>query len=377
MKIVADENITFLNRFFDDMGEVLSLPGREIGPEDVVDADVLLVRSVTPVNANLLEGSSVNFVGTCTIGTDHLDIDYLDNNKITWANAPGSNANSVVEYVVSCLSILTETHNFSWEDSRIGIVGFGNVGSLLAQRLTQLGIDYCACDPFIDSEELTSLDEVMSCDLITLHVPLTTDGEHPTFHMIDEQCLNALSERQILINTSRGSVVDNKALNQKLIKQPRFTSILDVWENEPEIDPELCSRVFLGTPHIAGYSFDGKVSGTEMVYQKLCNTLGLPVRHKAAQFLEEPPLSKMVFTSMADHDWCLHTAIRACFDVRHDNSVLKASLELAPNERRQTFDALRKNYRCRREFSGVKIQLKQGDSALSRKFKALEFNLRS
>lgn len=379
MKIVADENIPLLDRFFGDVGHVIDLPGREINQEHVKDADILIVRSVTQVNKNLLDGSSVRFVGTCTIGLDHIDQAYLSERGIQLASAPGSNANSVVEYVLSCLSVLTETHNLDLETLSVGIVGYGNVGSLLARRLSKLGVNYVACDPFLDQEEhgLVSQEEVMACDIVSLHVPLTQTGSHPTHHLINQSLLDNMRDDQILINTCRGAVVDNTALRTKLESNPSFTAILDVWENEPNIDLELAKRVFIGTPHIAGYSFDGKVAGTEMIYQALCQFMGLPARHKAAQFLEEPPLSKMAFTSMADVDWCLHTAIRACFDVRHDHSVLRSSLILPDEERYQAFDRFRKNYRCRREFSGVKVQLKQVDSELHTKFKALGFNIKA
>ncbi|KZY36659.1 MULTISPECIES: 4-phosphoerythronate dehydrogenase PdxB [unclassified Oleiphilus] len=377
MKIVADENIPLLTRFFGDLGDIVKLPGREIKAEHLSDADFLIVRSVTKVNRELLENSSVKFVGTCTIGIDHIDTDYLDQQGIRYCNAPGCNANSVVEYVLSCLSILTETHSLDLGSVTVGIVGYGNVGSLLAARLEKLGIKFKACDPFLDDDSLVSFEEVMRCDLISLHVPLSKEGTHPTYHMIDKQVLESLQPEQILINSSRGPVIDNDDLNDFLDHQPQFTAILDVWEREPELNVELARKVFIGTPHIAGYSFDGKVLGTEMVYRALCQFLGLPSRHSSGQFLEEPPLSKMAFTSNADVDWSIHTAIRACFDVRHDHSLLQASLRLPDEERWQAFDRFRKNYRCRREFSGVKIQLKKVNSELLSKFKSLGFNVKS
>lgn len=379
MKIVADENIPLLQRFFGELGDVIAVPGRLITADTVRDADILLVRSVTPVDQSLLDGSSVRFVGSTTIGTDHVDLNYLQQHNIGFANAPGSNANSVVEYVLSCLSILTETHALDLDTIKFGIVGFGSVGSTLARRLQKLGVEYRVFDPLIaqDSDPtLTSFERVLACDVISLHVPLTMDGEHPTRHLFNADILAQLGADQILINTSRGAVVDNAALREALARAESFTAILDVWENEPAIDPELARRVFIGTPHIAGYSFDGKVAGTEMVYRALCQCYGLPVRHRAAQFLEEPPLAKMAFTSNADVDWCIHTAIRACFDVRHDHGHLRHSMKLADAERVAAFDVFRKNYRCRREFSGVKIQLKQADSELHTKFKALGFNIK-
>jgi erythronate-4-phosphate dehydrogenase len=376
MKIVADENIPLLSSFFEQFGDIVKLPGREISNEDLRDADVLIVRSVTSVNQDILQNTPVKFVGSCTIGMDHVDTEYLDKQGVRYANAPGCNANSVVEYVISCLSILTETHGLVWDEITIGIIGYGNVGSLLSKRLKKLGIAIKAYDPFLDLPGLVSLDEVMACDVISLHVPLTKDGPHPTFHMFDKSVFSALRDSQIVINTSRGAVINNPQLNEYLQQHPAVTVVLDVWESEPAIDVELAKKVFLGTPHIAGYSFDGKVAGTEMIYRALCQFLGFPTRHASGQFLEEPPLSKMAFTSTADADWSMHTAIRACFDVRHDHSLLSASLRLPPDQRAAAFDIFRKTYRCRREFSGVKIQLKQVGSELLSKFKALGFNVK-
>jgi len=382
MKIVADENIPLLSRFFDKIGQVKQLAGREITADDLVDADILIVRSVTKVNKALLENSAVKFVGSCTIGVDHIDTDYLKAQGIRYENAPGCNANSVVEYILSCLSILTETHRIDWGEISVGIVGYGNVGSLLAKRLEKLGITYKAYDPLLDvviqhQASLTSLEEVLACDIVSLHVPLTTEGDYPTYHMVNEQVLSQMRNDQVLINTCRGAVINNEQLSKHLTVNDHFTAILDVWENEPCINTDLAKQVLIGTPHIAGYSFDGKVAGTEMIYRALCQFLGLPLRLSVGQFLEEPALSKMAFTSTADTDWSLHTAIRACFDVRHDHSLLQSTLSLTEPQRGAAFDVFRKTYRCRREFSGVKIQLKQVDSELHSKFKALGFNVKT
>lgn len=381
MKIVADENIPLLSCFFDKIGQIKQLAGRDITADDLKDADILIVRSVTQVNQTLLENSPVKFVGSCTIGMDHIDTDYLDKQGIRYENAPGCNANSVVEYILSCLSILTETHRLNWSGISVGIVGYGNVGSLLAKRLEKLGIRYKAYDPFLDEatqlESLTSFEEVLACDIVTLHVPITHDGNFPTHHMINEHVLNRMRNDQVLINTCRGAVINNEQLNDYLTENEGFTAILDVWENEPYINTDLAKKVLIATPHIAGYSFDGKVAGTEMIYRSLCQFLGLPCRFSSGQFLEEPALSKMTFTSTADIDWSIHTAIRACFDVRHDHSLLQSTLSLTESERGAAFDAFRKAYRCRREFSGVKVQLKQVDSELHTKFRALGFNVKT
>ncbi|KZX81781.1 erythronate-4-phosphate dehydrogenase [Oleiphilus sp. HI0009] len=378
MKIVADENIPLLGRFFSDLGQLQAMPGREITNADLKDADILLVRSVTAVNEELLASSKVRFVGSCTAGIDHVDTDFLSNNNIRFASAPGANANSVVEYILSCISILADTHDVDYEHTSVGIVGYGNVGSLLDKKLRKLGVKTCVYDPFVssDTRSFNTLEEVLECDVVSLHVPLTDHAEYPTRYMIDEAQLDVLNGSQVLINTARGGVIRESALKKRLSQDNPPTVILDVWENEPNIDVELAKMVYLGTPHIAGYSFDGKVSGTERIYQSVCHLLGLPTRHSLGQFLEEPPLSRMSFTSNADTNWCLHTAIRACFDVRHDSGQLMRVLQGTEPERTKGFDALRKNYRCRREFSGVKIQLKQGDSELFSKFKSLGFNIK-
>ena len=377
MKIVVDENIPLANRFFGEFGEIVELPGRSISPADLRDADILIIRSITRVDEALLKDSKIKFVGSCTIGMDHVDTDYLDQRGIKYTNAPGCNANSVVEYLLSCLSVLTETHGLDWNKLTVGIIGYGNVGSLLGHRLKKLGMNFCAYDPFLDDPDLVSFEEVLACDVITLHVPLTTDTEYPTYHMFDQAVLAKLKPNQVLINASRGAVIDNQALLEALSRESSFSAILDVWENEPNIDVALAKKVFLSTPHIAGYSYDGKVAGTEMVYRALCQFVGFPARHTSGQFLEEPPLAQMTFTSTADVDWSVHTAIRSCFDVRHDHSLLQASLRLPEEERVAAFDLFRKAYRCRREFSGIKVKLKQVNSELHTKFKALGFKIKS
>ncbi len=377
MKIVADENIPLIHNFFDEIGVVETFPGRELSNQQVADADVLLVRSVTKVDEKLLEGSKVKFVGTCTIGCDHIDVDYLARNNISFASAPGCNANSVVEYIISCLSVLVEIKHVDLNEVTIGVVGCGNVGGKVAEKLKKLGIRVLCNDPLIDQNGMVSLDDILKCDIITLHTPLTTQGDYPTYHLFDSKVLSQLTDKQILINTGRGAVIDGDALKQKLNNEPEFTAILDVWNNEPEIDPELARLVTIGTPHIAGYSLDGKVAGTEMIYKSLCKKFGFPARNKAAQFMPQPPLAKMAFTSQADSFSSMHTAIRACYDVRQDHSLLMATMNGSGEQRKLAFDQLRKQYRTRREFKTVKVSLKNTDANTHTLFKALGFNLKT
>lgn len=382
MLIVADENIPLLDSFFDEIGDIRRVSGRHMSPADVADADILLVRSVTRVDASLLEGSRVKFVGTATIGTDHVDLEWLANNRITFASAPGCNANSVVEYVISVLSLYAERLDLKdWSDLTVGIVGAGNVGGALWRVLERLGVETRVSDPVREAREdeeseYHSLDEVLACDLVTLHTPLTRDGDHPTYHLINRARLENLKAHQLLINTSRGEVVDEEALLARLDAADAPTVVLDVWDREPAINQALVDRVWLATPHIAGYSLEGKVQGTEMIYQALCRFLGLPSRKQAGQFLPEPPLSKLAFTRAVQAGDAADVAIRACYDPRRDDARLRRGMATSPEQRGKVFDRLRRDYPVRREFSSVKIQLKGTSRSLQDQFRILGFKLK-
>ena len=382
MLIVADENIPLLDSFFGDIGEIRRVSGRSMSNEDVRDADIVLVRSVTRVNRELLEGSRVRFVGTTTIGTDHVDLDWLEAAGIRFSAAPGCNANSVAEYVLSVLSLHAERRGLAdWSQLSVGIVGVGNVGGELAHKLERLGFDVRLCDPpradrEEDDQEFVSLEEAMKCDVVSLHTPLTREGDHPTLHMIGHPELEALGANQLLINAGRGEVIDSSALLARLDQGNATTVALDVWEQEPRIHPELVDRVWLATPHIAGYSLEGKVQGTEMIYQSLSQFLGLPVRKKAGQFLPEPALSKISFTSSADEDDAIRIALRACYDPRPDDARLRNAMTGSVEERGAAFDRLRRDYPVRRECSSLKIQLKGTSKSLQDSFRAIGFKLK-
>ena len=382
MLIVADENIPLLDSFFGDMGEIRRVSGRSMSGEDVRDADILLARSVTRVNRELLEGSRVRFVGTTTIGTDHVDLDWLEQAGIRFSAAPGCNANSVAEYVLSVLSLHAERRGLSdWSQLSVGIVGVGNVGGELARKLDRLGFDVRLCDPpradrEEDNEEFVALEEAMKCDVVSLHTPLTREGDHPTLHMIGNAELETLGANQLLINAGRGEVIDSSALLARLEQGNAPVVVLDVWEQEPRIHPELVDRVWLATPHIAGYSLEGKVQGTEMIYQALSQFLGLPVRKKAGQFLPEPALSKISFTSSAKEEDAIRIALRACYDPRRDDAKLRNTMAGSPEERGAAFDRLRRDYPVRRECSSLKIQLKGTSKSLQDSFRAIGFKLK-
>ncbi|HKL89193.1 MAG TPA: 4-phosphoerythronate dehydrogenase, partial [Salinibacter sp.] len=277
--ILADENIPCVEDAFGPFGTVMRYEGRALGPDDVRDADVLLVRSVTDVGSGLLEGSSVQFVGSATIGTDHVDRGYLSEKGIAFAHAPASNADSVADYVIAALLLLARRKQVPLRALTVGIVGCGNIGGRLAQRLPALGPRVLRNDPPLadaaeaagESHDFVSFETVcQEADVITLHVPLTDEGPYPTHHLMDDEVFSRLQTGTWVLNAARGPVVDNDALLAALEEGTVGAAVLDVWEDEPTPNPALIETVDVATPHIAGYAYDGKVRGTTMLYEALC-----------------------------------------------------------------------------------------------------------
>ncbi|WP_223484538.1 4-phosphoerythronate dehydrogenase PdxB [Pseudomonas sp. A-RE-19] len=365
MLIVADENIPLLDAFFAGFGEIHRVPGRAIDRATVEQADVLLVRSVTNVNRALLEGSKVRFVGTCTIGTDHLDLDYFQQAGITWSSAPGCNARGVVDYVLGSLLTLAEIEGADLTQRTYGVVGAGEVGGRLVKVLQGLGWNVRVCDPprqAAEGGDYVSLEQVIEqCDVISLHTPLNKQGPQSTRHLFDKNRLNQLKPGTWLINASRGPVVDNAALRQVLLQREDLQAVLDVWEGEPEVDVALAELCVLATPHIAGYSLDGRQRGTAQIYQALCQFLGQPEQINLNDLLPAPWLSAVTLSADSDPAWALAMLCRGVYDPRRDDADFRRSLVGNVGEQRAAFDALRKHYPLRREIDGLKVRI-EGDS---------------
>lgn len=362
MLIVADENIPLLDAFFEGFGEIRRYPGRAIDAAMVRDADVLLVRSVTHVDRQLLEGSRVGFVGTCTIGTDHLDLDYFAQAGIHWSSAPGCNARGVVDYVLGSLLTLAELDGAELGQRVYGVVGAGEVGGRLVRVLRGLGWKVLVCDPLREGHEngdFVSLDTVLDqCDVISLHTPLQRGGEHPTWHLLDAPRLARLRAGAWLINASRGPVVDNAALRELLLERDDLHAVLDVWEGEPQVDLPLADLCTLATPHIAGYSLDGKQRGTAQIYQAFCRWQGEAEQVQLADLLPAPALAQVEFDADAAPAWVLATLCRAVYDPRRDDADFRRSLSNDPAEQRAAFDLLRKHYPVRREIEGLAVRIR-------------------
>ncbi len=361
MHIVADENIPLLDEFFADFGTIRRLSGRAITAQDVRDADLLLVRSVTQVDRALLEGSRVRFVGTCTIGTDHLDLDYFAEAGIAWSSAPGCNARGVVDYVLSSVLTLAEREGVDPAARIYGVVGAGQVGARLVNLLRGLGWQVRVYDPprqAAEGGDFVSLERIIDeCDVISLHTPLDAS----TRHLFDAARLAALKPGTWLINASRGAVVDNAALRALLPGRGDLKAVLDVWEGEPQADAELAALCQLATPHIAGYSLDGKLRGTAQIYQACCRVLGVSERVRLDDLLPAPWLSEVALDASADPVWTLTTLCRAVYDPRRDDADFRRSLVGDADARRAAFDRLRKHYPMRREIDGLRVRI-QGDA---------------
>ncbi len=373
MKIFYDENIPFASEFFADFGELTAFSGRELTAQQVSNADVLLVRSITPVNAELLHlNQTIKFVGTATIGFDHIDQEYLQQRNIAFSNAPGCNAVSVAEYVLSSIMVLAERYQFNLLNKTIGIVGAGNTGSALAKKLDALGINYLLSDPILASQgdlrKFSSLEQVLACDIISLHVPLTKHGNDATLHLLNADRLGQLTGQQILINACRGEVIDNQALLTLKQQQLGPKVVLDVWENEPNVLTELISHCEITTAHIAGYSLEGKSRGTEMLYLALSKLLASEVKYQLSEFLPKASFNTLTALNKSV-DSRIASYIFNVYDVRRDDKIFRKQLTTT------SFDYLRKNYPVRREFSALELTCEQttSDSDL---LKNLGFNIK-
>jgi erythronate-4-phosphate dehydrogenase len=381
MKIIADANIPFAKECFSHIGDVELISGRHITPKLVADADVLLVRSITRVDADLLAKSHVRFVGTATIGFDHVDVDFLRRSNIGFASAPGSNSNSAAEYVIAALLEIGQRHNICLEDKSIGIIGVGNVGSKVAAKCNALGMRIFCNDPPLqrqtgDSKYL-SVEALYDCDFITLHTPLTFEGVDKTFHLANDKFFRSLKKGCVFLNAARGAVVDSSALKEAISSAGLKAVVLDVWENEPNIDTKLLEIMDISTPHIAGYSLDGKIAGMIMIYNSVCKFFDIEPKFSTDDFSPEPSVAELVVDSHGgtEQDVLLQT-VRSIYDIRQDDAKLRRILNEPAEKRGAFFDKLRKEYPVRREFQNTRVIVDDENSSLARKLKGIGFQTR-
>lgn len=377
MKILADENIPYVREAFGSLGDVATAPGRSMTRDAVRDATLLLVRSITKVDSELLDGSAVQFVATATIGEDHLDKPYLAERGIVFSSAPGSNAASVAQYVTAAFLVLSERFDIDLKKIRLGIVGVGNVGTRVLACAAALGLECVLNDPPLAREtgddKYRPIEDVFDCDIVSLHVPLNREGTDPTYHLADEDFLSKLKPGAVLINTSRGPVADGEAVKKALDSGRLEACVLDVWEGEPDIDVALLERVVIGTPHIAGYSFDGKVNGTRMIYEAACRFLDVKPTWDAAPLLPPPQCPRLVVDGSAPD--ALDVTVRAVYDIMKEDAAMRRILVAPKEERPGLFDRLRKEYPRQREFFNTRVTVEPANAELEAQLAGIGFRV--
>jgi erythronate-4-phosphate dehydrogenase len=373
MKIVVDEKIPYIRGAFEPWADVVYSPGRFIDAAMVADADALIIRTRTRCNSNLLKDSRVKIIASATIGYDHLDTAWLESKGIRWVNAPGCNSGSVMQYLVSVLLYLTGKYSLDLSSLTLGVVGVGNVGSKVVRAARTLGMNVLQNDPPRQRRE--GLNDflplgvlIAESDIITLHVPLTHEGEDRTFHHLNCSNLPRLKKSCILINTSRGGVVDNAALREALSDRKLRAAVLDVWEGEPVVDRRLLELVDIATPHIAGYSVDGKANATINSVREVSSFLGLPLSGWEPDSLPEPAepvidLSSGLYEKTTTN--LVSTAVIHTYPVDDDDRLFRSDPD--------NFEYLRDNYRIRREFSSYTV--KSDDPETSKILNELGFNI--
>lgn len=338
MKVIVDNKIPFIKEAIEKIAdEVVYAPGKDLTPSLVKDADALIIRTRTHCNQGLLEGSKVKFIATATIGFDHIDTEYCREAGITWTNAPGCNSASVTQYLHSSLILLQESKGINLSEATIGIIGVGNVGSKVAKVAQELGMRVLLNDlPREDKEGKQNFSSLQTlakeCNVLTFHVPLYKEGKYRTHHLADTAFFQSLKQKPVIINTSRGEVIETDALLNALETELISDAIIDVWENEPAINLTLLKKVFLGTPHIAGYSADGKANATRMSLDALCRYFNIQADYQ----IIPPAPSQPQITAKT-----LSDAYLQIYDPRQDSNALKTHPEL--------FEKLRGDYPLRRE----------------------------
>jgi erythronate-4-phosphate dehydrogenase len=372
MKIVADDKIPFLRGVLETMAEVVYVPGKEISNEILKDADALLIRTRTKCTEKLLKDTSVRFIGTATIGFDHIDTHYCEKNNIAWTNAPGCNSSSVHQYITAALLKIAHDHDFPLKGKTIGIVGVGNVGSKIEKMANAIGMNVLLNDPPRARKEgrknFVLLGDVLyNSDIVTVHVPLNIAGEDMTYHLFKEKSFKKLRKGTWFINASRGEVVETQAI-KKSVSSGKIRTVLDVWEDEPNIDTELMAKAFIATPHIAGYSTDGKANGTAMVVNSLCNFFGLPLKdwYPSNVPLPEKTVLSIDATGKTEYE-ILSEAVFQTYNIEKDDAMLR----LSPSD----FEKQRGNYPLRREFTSFSVKIKGGTAGVRKMLADLGFKV--
>jgi erythronate-4-phosphate dehydrogenase len=377
MILAVDRIIPYAADALGPLGELRFYAAEKLRPADLRDVDAMVVRTVTRADAGLLEGSSVRFVGTASIGMDHLDLEYLRSRDIRYANAAGCNANAVAEYVTASLLVLAVRRGWNLSAKSIAVIGVGNVGSRVAEKARGLGMKVLKCDPPLrdatGDARYRRLEDVLDADILTLHVPLTASGPYPTRGMVGRELLSRLRKDQFVMNSSRGAVVDGAALKEALRAGRIAGAALDVWEKEPRIDHELLDLVDIATAHIAGYSLDGKVRGTGMMFEELCRFFGLDLSWNTDYIF--PPQGEIRAGQGSNLQDKLADIVPKAYNVLEDDARLRAVRALEPAAAANEFNNLRNYYAYRPEFRHYTVTGTEADATLTGVLSGLGFGV--
>jgi erythronate-4-phosphate dehydrogenase len=355
VRVIADDKIPFLRGALEKVADIVYLPGGKIGANDVKTADALIIRTRTKCNASLLEGSGVKFIATATIGYDHIDAEYCRKNNIFWTNAPGCNSSSVQQYFVSALLTLAIKEKLSLSSLCLGVIGVGNVGSKVARVAEALGMKILLNDPpraFAEGlSGFESLEKIKKeADIISFHVPLNFEGPFKTSGMADMSFFDTMKKKVILVNTSRGEVINEKDLSEAMLKSAFTSVVLDVWNNEPDINKGLMGKVTLVSPHIAGYSTDGKANGTMMSVQALSRFFKLGLDNWTPENVPLPENTQITVDCTGKSEIeILHEVYSQTYDILIDDAALRADVN--------SFEDQRGKYRLRREPAAYTVKL--------------------
>ncbi len=381
MKIVCAETVSLGLEAFSNAGKTVVVPDRAITREHLLDADALIVRSKTKVDRALLKGTPVKFVGTATAGTDHIDAEALEARGVYWCAAPGCNANSVSEYLVAALLTLRARHGFNLSGRTIGVIGCGNVGSRVVKKCHALGMNVLRNDPPLAARssdpDFLPLETVLAeSDIVTLHVPLVTRKPWPTARMADYVFFEQLKPGAVFINAARGSVCDYDALLDAKLGGAVSRTVLDVWSPEPAFRSDVLKLADLATPHIAGHSYEGKLNGTIACYNELRNFFEIEKNWDVAAALPDPDVPRVEIDATGrDDEEALLEIVRQVYDIETDDRLIRGTDVRCEIDRARGFDALRKNYRTRREFGNTTVAARGAGPELRRTIKSLGFKV--
>jgi erythronate-4-phosphate dehydrogenase len=377
MIIAVDESLPFWREAFSDLGEVRPFRGRKPRPEEIRLSDALIVRSVTQVDAALLEGSPVKFVAGASAGTDNVDREYLEARGIGFSYSAGCNADSVAEYILTALHVAAARRGWDLKSKLLAVIGVGHVGSRVAKKAAALGMNVLLCDPPLriatgDSCYL-SFDEVLEADILTFHVPLVREGPYATWHMVDRDVLSRLTPKQFLLNSARGAVFDSRELKSALREGRIEGAVLDVWEGEPSVDFSLLELLDIGTPHIAGGALDGKIRAAAMAREALCGFFGIWARWDPGPLY---PSSRTLRPGVGtDGQDAVLSVLLQAFDILGYDSALRSLRSASSEQAAADFDRLRSNGLARAEFRHFTVELSERDAELRRVLSALGFEV--